>query len=99
MSTEKAEPMSPVLDQVEKIRKKKEIVARGVFLTNGQVAWEIETGRLANRYLHLFYFPPIGWRVIRNLESIWLPGRHGEYRLIEESENGCAGLPGSGPNS
>lgn len=48
-----------------------------IWLTNGQVAWQIPSGRISRYYEDGYYKPPAGWKVTGRLpESVCKPGPH-----------------------
>jgi len=52
-----------------------------IFLSNGRVAWEIPSGRIAGRYLNRVYIPPDDWFVVSFNELLtWRTGDCGELR-------------------
>ncbi len=52
-----------------------------VWITNGEVAWELQPGRIARRFQGKVYQPPANWQVHKGeLPSGWSPGEFGEMR-------------------
>ncbi len=49
----------------------KEKYRHGWWLSNGRVAWEIPTGRIAAWYADSLYLPPEGWKVLPQPGSDW----------------------------
>ncbi|MDD5510831.1 MAG: hypothetical protein PHI12_08475 [Dehalococcoidales bacterium] len=56
-----------------------------VWLTNGEVAWEIPADRdIASRYVKRIYLPYDGWSIIiGGLGRNWKQGKFGEMRRIK----------------
>ncbi len=56
-----------------------------LYLSNGNVAWEIPYGgsaSIAGMYRVKAYLPPPGWEVLESLDSKWRPGNFGEMRRV-----------------
>lgn len=55
----------------------------GYFVTNRQVAWEIDR-RIGWLFSINAYLAPLGWFVVTNLDGKWQQGDCGEWRKLEE---------------
>ncbi len=59
------------------------------WLTNGEVAWQIPPGRIANFFLKGYYLPPPEWRAHDDaLDPEWERGKFGEMRRKGGLDNG-----------
>jgi hypothetical protein len=56
-----------------------------IYISNGEVAWEVPGGRTARMYRNGLYLPPAGWKVLTWLSpKKWRLCAAGEMRRVEE---------------